>query len=329
MGEPYAPAGLRPIRSPEGGQGQPCYDADFYPFGGERNYLNNCPQNCKFTGQERDSESGLDYFLARHHASNLGRFLQVDPSMGSVVLRTPQSWNRYTYTINNPLRYIDLFGDLWVSSRNANDPYTWADECTRNQTCFETVSAVIDGQLRIYGSQDSSDITSFAVNQSGYIDLNQLEQHADAQFEVVAQNETFASAADAASIFNIAQSYHSQYPSDARITITSAALKNGTAEDPHQASHGRPNAALDFRYMGENGQPLIGVTAAANASPARNRALFGLFRRAGFTQAVSARPRDFGTGPQNRGPRGRALMQQHQNHGHAGRVIQRERPPRR
>ena len=36
----------------------------------------------KFTGQERDSESGLDYFLARHYSSTIGRFLQPDEFAG-------------------------------------------------------------------------------------------------------------------------------------------------------------------------------------------------------------------------------------------------------
>jgi RHS repeat-associated protein len=33
----------------------------------------------KFTGKERDVESGLDYFGARHHSSSVGRFMQIDP----------------------------------------------------------------------------------------------------------------------------------------------------------------------------------------------------------------------------------------------------------
>jgi len=33
----------------------------------------------QFTGKERDSGSGLDYFGARHYASALGRFIQADP----------------------------------------------------------------------------------------------------------------------------------------------------------------------------------------------------------------------------------------------------------
>jgi len=53
--------------------GTPCYDADFLPYGGEQNvYANSCSQNYKFTGKERDAETGLDYFGARYYASNIG-----------------------------------------------------------------------------------------------------------------------------------------------------------------------------------------------------------------------------------------------------------------
>ncbi len=93
-------------------------DSDFYPFGDERVILGttNPPYDNtrKFTGQERDTESGLDYFIARHYTSNLGRFLQPDPmSMAGKLLENPQDLNLYTYTINNPLRYQDPDGRDW------------------------------------------------------------------------------------------------------------------------------------------------------------------------------------------------------------------------
>src|SRR5579885_2537573 len=44
--------------------GAVCYDADFYPYGGERTYTNSCPQNYKFEGKERDTETGNDDFGA-------------------------------------------------------------------------------------------------------------------------------------------------------------------------------------------------------------------------------------------------------------------------
>jgi RHS repeat-associated protein len=66
---------------------------------------------CKFTGKERDSESGLDYFGARHHASALGRFMSVDPKQFSLrTLANPQKWNKYAYVLNNPLALVDPNG---------------------------------------------------------------------------------------------------------------------------------------------------------------------------------------------------------------------------
>src|SRR6267378_695615 len=64
----------------------------------------------KFTGKERDSESGLDNFGARYMSSSMGRFMSVDPSSVSINKFNPQSWNRYSYTYNNPLKYVDQNG---------------------------------------------------------------------------------------------------------------------------------------------------------------------------------------------------------------------------
>lgn len=64
----------------------------------------------KFTGKERDSESGLDYFGARHYASSMGRFMSVDPAFESEILELPQTWNRYSYVYNRPLFATDPDG---------------------------------------------------------------------------------------------------------------------------------------------------------------------------------------------------------------------------
>jgi RHS repeat-associated protein len=39
----------------------------------------------KFTGKERDSETGLDYFEARYYSSSMGRFMQPDEFAGGPV----------------------------------------------------------------------------------------------------------------------------------------------------------------------------------------------------------------------------------------------------
>jgi RHS repeat-associated protein len=62
------------------------------------------------TQKERDVETGLDYFGARYYASAQGRFTSVDPLGASGRPGNPQSFNRYSYTLNNPLRFVDPTG---------------------------------------------------------------------------------------------------------------------------------------------------------------------------------------------------------------------------
>ncbi len=64
----------------------------------------------KFTGKERDSESGLDYFGARYRGSALGRFSSPDDPLVDQEAKDPQSWNLYSYVRNNPLRNVDRDG---------------------------------------------------------------------------------------------------------------------------------------------------------------------------------------------------------------------------
>lgn len=95
----------------------------FAPFGGE--LVNGAPltpgtpdgssSHYKFTGKERDSESGLDYFGARYYASSMGRWMSPDWSAKEdpvpyAKLDDPQSLNLYGYVGNNPLSKADADG---------------------------------------------------------------------------------------------------------------------------------------------------------------------------------------------------------------------------
>lgn len=69
----------------------------------------------RFTGKERDVETGLDYFGARYYRGSLGRFTTVDPGQKTAEnLIDPQRWNRYGYVRNNPFRYVDPDGRVLV-----------------------------------------------------------------------------------------------------------------------------------------------------------------------------------------------------------------------
>lgn len=50
-------------------------DSDYYPWGGELQFVANDSNHYKFTGKERDTETGLDYFGARYYSNGLGRFI--------------------------------------------------------------------------------------------------------------------------------------------------------------------------------------------------------------------------------------------------------------
>ncbi|MBL8235005.1 MAG: RHS repeat-associated core domain-containing protein [Bryobacterales bacterium] len=64
----------------------------------------------KFTGKERDAESGLDYFGARYMSAVQGRFTSPDEPLVDQYAGDPQSWNLYTYGRNNPLKFTDPTG---------------------------------------------------------------------------------------------------------------------------------------------------------------------------------------------------------------------------
>jgi RHS repeat-associated protein len=86
----------------------------FYPYGEQD--LGICSSTNttthKFTGKERDTESGLDNFGARYNASSLGRFMTPDPILVSWRrMVNPQVWNAYSYVGNNPLRFVDPNGE--------------------------------------------------------------------------------------------------------------------------------------------------------------------------------------------------------------------------
>jgi RHS repeat-associated protein len=80
----------------------------YYPFGGERVVTNNVDSRYKFTGLERDSESGLDHALNRQYSSTLGRWLSPDPVRGCVM--NPQKFDRYSYVLDNAATLTDPSG---------------------------------------------------------------------------------------------------------------------------------------------------------------------------------------------------------------------------
>ena len=88
-----------------------------FPFG-DGETCSSTPTEHLFTGKERDTESGNDYFGARYYSSAMGRFMSPDWSAKAepvpyAKLDDPQSLNLYAYVGNNPLTQVDADGHCW------------------------------------------------------------------------------------------------------------------------------------------------------------------------------------------------------------------------
>jgi RHS repeat-associated protein len=89
------------------------------------------PQGFGEVDDSRRSYTGLDYADQRFYASTYGRFNTPDPYSGSATLLNPLSWNRYSYTLGDPV--------------NGNDP---TGECTL-RTCLSQIVHVAVGVVQV------------------------------------------------------------------------------------------------------------------------------------------------------------------------------------
>jgi RHS repeat-associated protein len=118
----------------------------------------------RFTGKERDAESGNDYFGARYYASSMARFMSPDDGSDQFT-SSPQSWNLYSYARNNPVTNTDADGNACVVQTRTSD--TTESVSVASQGTCDGVS-VGDGQSATYvnGNVNLSDIHAGADGHS-------------------------------------------------------------------------------------------------------------------------------------------------------------------
>ena len=149
------PSGTRRVQA--SGTGQVEQNCKSLPFGDSDSCFAlggpTSPLEHLFTGKERDTESGLDYFESRYYGSNMGRFMSPDGFSDGSSPDNPQSWNLYSYVQNNPLTNTEPDGhdcvvQTWISSTT--------EVVTTSPGNCDKVS-VGDGQTKTYiaGTVDS------------------------------------------------------------------------------------------------------------------------------------------------------------------------------
>ncbi len=114
-----------------------------------------CAFAYKFTGKERDSESGLDYFGARYYGSSMGRFQSPDPVIITPErLANPQELNLYAYVANNPLRFIDPTGEVLPCA---------GDDKSRGQ-CFSDLQQIAGDAASRLSMDAKTGVVSFDIS---------------------------------------------------------------------------------------------------------------------------------------------------------------------
>jgi RHS repeat-associated protein len=92
-------------------------ESRYYPFGETRVTSGTIPTDKRFQSQ-RDVGLGLMHFGARFYSVKLGRFISADTIVPQPF--NPQSLNRYSFVINNPLRFTDPTGHSYCDSAMAD-----------------------------------------------------------------------------------------------------------------------------------------------------------------------------------------------------------------
>ena len=122
----------------------------------------------RFTGYQKDDETGLDFAEARYYNDAHGRFTAVDPLLASGKSVNPQTFNRYVYSMNRPLILIDPTGLQAGGSTKQ----------TRQQRVFAIEHPLIAGEIgepTRLGTNISSVATRFA-NNSDFSNKNGLQE---------------------------------------------------------------------------------------------------------------------------------------------------------
>src|SRR5690242_6243104 len=145
------------------------WEADYLPYG-TKQVMNNFLDNFfLFTEDQFDYELGYYYAVAREQSPVLGRFLSADQDNASIDLRNPQSFNRYSYVLNNPLNSVDPTGLDCVYFNNQGNDVESIDHNSNSKECGENGGDWVNGttykDLTAYNSAtDKWQIVSYDTN---------------------------------------------------------------------------------------------------------------------------------------------------------------------
>lgn len=188
---------------------------DYQPFGEEVQRASHGTDQVrkKFTSYERDNETDLDFAVNRNYASQLGRFIQVDPyniifekekgqdesERKKIFVRfiaDPQIWNKFSYVVNNPLKFSDPDGRRPQTAQEKKDLDFLRNlaKTTDDKELAKALNEAIKGiEITIEASQSKASdprglkIALFAINRLAEPDTSRFGLYGEAEFTINAQ----------------------------------------------------------------------------------------------------------------------------------------------
>ena len=127
--------------------GKPIQYIHYAPYGEliDNQQTINYDERYKFTGKERDAESGYDYFGARYYASPFSFWLSVDPLADKYPAISP-----YAYCTWNPIKFIDPDGKVVETGWDMINVGMDAVSLNENIASGNVPEAIVDGVCLIY-----------------------------------------------------------------------------------------------------------------------------------------------------------------------------------
>lgn len=154
------------IRFISSATGSGTFSSNYVPYGPQYG-ASGSPDEFLYAGKIYDGSTGFYYFGARFYDPTTGRFVTQDSSSG--VQEDPQSFNRYAYARDNPLKIIDPNGHDWNIFGALTSTFSAVSSAvsTAAGTVTSTVSGVVSAVSNAWNSlppqEKGAVITTLAV----------------------------------------------------------------------------------------------------------------------------------------------------------------------